>query len=135
MPRKPVKNPGRKTTKAKKEQIINEGINQILFSHMTWNEFQVWIRKEYTIKDSNPYWKECWVKIQDRFNEERDQMVKKHLHHLYDLHKRCIESRDRATERATLQDIAKILGIQEGQKLSINSDNGKIEINLDLNLD
>ena len=68
MPRKPVKNPGRKTTKAQKEQIINEGINKILFEHYTWEEFQKWIREAHTIKDSNPYWKECWVKIQDRFN-------------------------------------------------------------------
>lgn len=132
MSEKPKKKVGRKFTKAKKQQIINEGIDHILFSHFTWNDFQKWIREEYTVKDSNPYWKECWSNITNRFEEEKNDLVKKHLHHLYDLHRRCIENKDRATERATLVDIAKILGIQEGQKLSINSENGKIEINLDL---
>tara|TARA_R110002153_G_scaffold1059_4_gene4978 strand:- start:4785 stop:5192 length:408 start_codon:yes stop_codon:yes gene_type:complete len=123
---------GRKFTKAKRQQIIHEGIDMILFSHITWEGFQKWIRETHTIKDSNPYWKECWTNITNRFEEEKDQLVKKHLHHLYDLHKRCIENSDRSTERATLVDIAKILGIQEGQKLTVNSEDGKIEITLDL---
>lgn len=129
--KKPLK-AGRKHTKAQVEQIVQEGIYHILYSHMTHAEFGKWIKKEHNISQHQYYWEKCWKAITDRFSHERDEMVKKHLHLLFNLHSRCITAEDRSTERQVLQDIAKVMGIQEGQKLTVTQEDGKVEIHLDL---
>jgi hypothetical protein len=125
---------GPKFTKAQREQVIQEGMNKILFEHYTWKEFTTWMREEYGIVDSNRYWGYCWENIKSHFADEKEDMMQKILHLLFDLNKRGRNDNDRKIELETIKELSKIMGLHQQQILSVQSDgNGKVDIRLDLN--
>ena len=124
---------GPKFTRAQKEQVIQEGMEKILFEHYNWKDFTDWMRKEYEIVDGSRYWNYCWENIRSQFADEKEDMKQKVLHLLFDLNKRGRNDDDKKIELETIKELSKIMGLNQQQVLSVQSDgNGKVEIKLDL---
>lgn len=131
--KKPKGKKGPKFTRAQKEQVIITCMEKILYEHYNWNEFCQWIRKEHDIVDGNRYWVYAWEKIRSQFSDERDDMMQKVLHLLFDLNKRGRVDEDKRIELDTIKELSKIMGLYQAQVLSVSSDgNGKVDIKLDL---
>ena len=132
-PKKPRAKTGPKFTRAQKEQVIQEGMEKILFEHYNWTQYTDWMRKEYNIVDGSTYWKHCWDRIRSQFADEKEDMKQKVLHLLFDLNKRGRNDDDKKIELETIKELSKIMGLNQQQVLSVQSDgNGKVEIKLDL---
>lgn len=124
---------GPKFTRAEKEQVILQGIDKILFDHYNWTQYTTWMREEYGIVDSNRYWGYCWERIKSHFSDEKEDMMQKILHLLFDLNKRGRNDDDKKIELETIKELSKILGLHQQQILSVQSDGkGKVDIKLDL---
>ena len=131
--KKPKGKKGPKFTRAQKEQVIQEGMEKILFEHYNWKDFTDWMRKEYEIVDGSRYWNYCWENIRSQFADEKEDMKQKVLHLLFDLNKRGRNDDDKKIELETIKELSKIMGLNQQQVLSVQSDgNGKVEIKLDL---
>ena len=75
----------------------------------------------------------AWEKIRSQFSDEREDMMQKVLHLLFDLNKRGRKDDDKKIELDTIKELSKIMGIYQTQVLSVSSDgNGKVDIKLDL---
>lgn len=120
----------RRTTKVEQVKRQNECIDKIINENMNYTMFIDWYMEHYDMSKHNAYkdWTKCWNIIKSRFALETDQLVNKQLFQLYELFKEAREMGDFGTSRKILEDVRKIQGINEPDKLEVKH-SGEIKIN------
>lgn len=117
------KGTGRPTTKMNKSEVllfIDESVKKILDEHMSWKEYIRWCEKhKISYSMANKYWKESWESIQTKYELDRNKQVTKHLKKYWKIHDDAINRGDLNTARLTLNDIAKLMGLNEPDKVDI----------------
>lgn len=102
-------------------EILKETIRLSLDLHYSQNEVFNYLVKKYDIKrvDASRYWRKSWDLIQDKFKQSKDELVKKHLIKLWNIHDLAIENNDYTNARNALNDISKLIGLNSPDKLDV----------------
>lgn len=117
-PGRPKGSTTKRMSKIEVERFISESVNQILDNHMSWTEYVNWCRKHNVSENrANELWKKCWVLITEKFELDRNKQVAKHLQKYWLIHDIAQKRGDLNTARATLNDIAKLMGLNEPDKM------------------
>jgi hypothetical protein len=123
-PRRP---PGRpkgshkhKMNEAEKRVFLSESIKKILKEHLSYAEYVSFCR-EHNLSSSqaNMYWMRAWGVVKKKFDLERDKLITKHLQKYWEIYDRAADNEDLNTARQTLNDIAKLLGMNEPDKVEV----------------
>jgi len=114
---------GSKTTRMTKietQRFLSESVNQILDNHMSWTEFVHWCsRHDLSENRANDIWKQAWKLITEKFELDRNKQVAKHLQKYWMIHDVAQKRGDLNTARQTLNDIAKLMGLNEPDKVDV----------------
>lgn len=62
-----------------------------------------------------------WTEVKERFRHDRDKLVDKHLISYWDIYNNAVNVGDWSNARQTLDAIAKLQGLNEPDKLDLNS--------------
>lgn len=121
---RPVGSKKGKMTKGQVEDLLTRSLQEILDKHLSYTEYTKWITTEYRIsfQQANEYWLRTWTLLQDKYQLERDQLINKHLQkywHIYDL---ALVKEDLNNARQTLNDISKLLGMAEPEKVDVKQE-------------
>lgn len=111
-----------KMSKVEKQLFLDESIDLILRKHLSWTDYVKWCKRQgLGEKRANTLWKEVWVLIRERFSLERDKQIQKHLLHYWSLYDKAMENDELNTARQTLNDIVKLIGLAEPDRMDINT--------------
>jgi hypothetical protein len=102
-------------------EILKETIRLSLDLHYSQNEVFNYLVKKYDIKrvDASRYWRKSWDLIKAKFTHSKDEMIKKHLIKLWNIHDDALASKDYTNARNALNDIAKLVGLNSPDKLDV----------------
>lgn len=118
---------GKKTVthnKAEIRQIRQESIKQIFNNHLSHTEFIKWCGKKYDLSRArcNKYWTGSWNTVEEKFKLEKDKLITKHLNAYWDLYQESKIKGDINTARQVLNDLARMGGLNEPDKVDMNLD-------------
>ena len=110
----------KRMNKVELERFMSESVNQILDNHMSWTEYINWCGKHgISEQRGNTHWKNAWALIQQKFELDRNKQVAKHLQKYWLIHDIAQKRGDLNTARQALNDIAKLMGLNEPDKLDV----------------
>ena len=114
----------RKMNKSEMEEFISISIKRILTEHLSWKEYITWCKEIYNISErqANNNWLSVWSIIREKFKLERENLVNKHLFQYWELYDRALDKEDINTARQILNDIAKLIGLNEPDKVVLDTD-------------
>ena len=129
IPKDPEKNPiGRpkgsfkpKMTNIEREYFIKESIEKILTEHLSHAEYCSWVKqyKDIGKNQANDYWNSAWTSIRRKFDLQKDKLIMKHIYKYWEIHSQALEQRDLTNARQALNDLAKLLGLNEPDKVEV----------------
>ena len=115
---KGVKDDVKKMTKSEVNYFISESVKKIMDEHLSHKEYIRWCKKNQISRSmANVYWKRAWETIQQKYELERNKQVTKHLRKYWILHDEALQRGDINNARMTLNDIAKLMGLNEPDKV------------------
>lgn len=118
---RPVGATTRRLTKIEMETFIKESVKRIMGEHLSWTEYTRWcMRNSFSEVRCNEYWKKSWESIREKYEVEKDKQVTKHLHKLWELYDTAIRNNDLTNARQCLNDIAKLMGLNEAEKINLH---------------
>ena len=129
--RKPTRGRGRpvgstrvKLNKVEVEDLLSLSLTEILNNHLSYTEYIKWIKKQHRVSDkqANEYWLRTWSLLQEKYQLERDQLITKHLKKYWEIYDYAMEDGDWSNARQTLNDISKLLGMSEPEKLNVEQE-------------
>ena len=123
-PGRPVGTRKVKMNKAQVEDLLTTSLNRILDEHLSYTEYVKWIVNEHKISNqmANEYWLKTWSLLQDKYQLERDKLINKHLQKYWTIYDTAMELGDLSNARQTLNDISKLLGMNEPEKLDVKQE-------------
>jgi hypothetical protein len=124
---------GRKSSIATYEERIPEAFEMILYEKLSYTEFRQQGAKKWGITEraAENVWKDCKVRIQQRFTEQADEIISEQLSRYFELISRARADNNKRVERETLADINKLYGL-DNKKIDITSGGEPISININL---
>lgn len=106
--------------KAEQKLFINESVRKILNEHLSHKDYVAWCQeKKISVGQANNYWKASWETLRKKFEHDKDKLVLKHIAHYWEIHSRAINEKDFTNARQSLNDIAKLIGLNEPEKVKI----------------
>ena len=119
-PGRPKGSTGRKLSAAEQEQWIKSSIRKIMLEHYSWKQYVEYCNKNgFSRQRANDYWKECWEIIRDKYELDKSKQISKHLMHYWQLHDEAVSKGDLSNARQTLDAIAKLMGLNEPDRLDM----------------
>ena len=110
--------PAKKMSMAEVEEFKTESIKKIFDEHLSYTEYIKWsFKKGVSRSRANDYWKRIWKDVREKYDLERDNLVTKHLKKYWKLHDEALEKGDLNTARHVLNDIAKLKGLNEPDRV------------------
>jgi len=108
-----------KFNKVETEDFLSQSLNEILDNHLSYTEYVKWCKKTHNLsaKMSNEYWLRVWSLLTDKYQLERDQLINKHLNKYWQIYDYAMEEGDWSNARQTLNDISKLLGMNEPERI------------------
>ena len=112
------KNKTKRLTKSEVEKFISLSVDKIMDEHLSWTEYVKWAEKNgVSTQMANHYWKKSWKLVRDKYDLERELSVTKHLKKYWKIYDDAIDRGDLNTARHTLNDIAKLKGLNEPDRV------------------
>lgn len=123
-PGRPVGSRRKKLNNIEVEDLLKKALSEILKKHLSYTQFTNWLMDEYGLsqQQSNEYWLRTWTTLNEKFRMEKDQMINKHLAHYWQLYDASFNKQDFSNARQVLNDISKLLGMNEPDKLDIKQE-------------
>lgn len=110
----------KKMNQVELEQFMLDSINIILDNHMSYTDYIEYCRGLGMSKNQgNKYWMDSWKHVRSRFQIDKDMMITKHLKKYWDIHDNSIKNKDYNTARQSLNDIGKMLGLNEAERVQV----------------
>lgn len=111
----------KKFTKAEQKQFMNESIKVVFNEHLSHREYVDWCKKNYDISHTQAgnYWTAIWATVSRKFEHDKDKLILKHIASYWDIHGKAINNGDLTNARQTLNDLAKLLGLNEAEKVKV----------------
>jgi len=111
-----------KMTNAEVEVFLRESSKIIFNKHLSFTEYIEWCRKQDISREQAiQYWKRVWDSVKERFRMDRDKLIDKHLQSYWDIHGQAMMNGDLTNARQTLDAIAKLMGLNEPEKIDMKS--------------
>jgi hypothetical protein len=106
---------------AEQRAFINESIQEVFNNHLSHREYVTWCSKTAQVSHSqcNQYWHQLWVGVQRKFEQSKDKLILKHIASYWNIHSLAIQNGDLSNARQTLNDLAKLLGLNEAEKVQV----------------
>jgi len=105
-----------------REIFIKTSIRKIMVEHLSWKQYVDYCYKNgLGSSRANEYWKECWKTIRDKYQLEKDNQISKHLLHYWRIYDEASEKGDLTNARQTLDAIAKLMGLNEPDRIDMNT--------------
>lgn len=113
-----------KMSKSEQIKFLKDSQKLILNKHYSHTQYVEYCQEEYKIsrQQANTYWKQIWIDIRDKYTQETDKLVSKHIHKLWELYDLSIDKQDYNVARQVINDIGKLMGIDTPDKLQIQQD-------------
>lgn len=112
----------KKMNKAEVEAFITESMNKIFNEHLSYTEYIEWCgEKELSVKQASEYWKRVWLLVKEKFQLEKNELITKHLKKYWDIHDRAMNQGDLSNARQVLNDISKLMGLNEPEKVEMDT--------------
>ena len=113
-----------KMTKSEQIKFLKESQRLILSQHYSHTQYCEHCQTEYKLSRqmANSYWKQVWENIREKYTQDTDNLVSKHVHTLWELYDLSIDKTDYGTARQVINDIGKLTGIDTPDKLQIEQD-------------
>jgi len=113
-----------KMNKSQVESLITESVNEILTNHMSYTQFIKYAQNKWGISETqaNEYWLRCWTLLREKYQLERDMLINKHLAAYWSIYDLAISKDDLSNARQTLNDISKLLGMAEAEKVDVKQE-------------
>jgi len=121
---RPVGSKKGKMTKGQVEDLLTRSLQEILDKHLSYTEYTKWITLEYKIsyQQANEYWLRTWTLLQEKYQLERDMLINKHLQKYWQIYDLALAKEDLNNARQTLNDISKLLGMAEPEKVDVKQE-------------
>jgi len=121
---RPVGSRKKKMSTAEVEDLLTNSLGEILDKHLSYTEYIKWITNEYGISNqmANEYWLRTWTLLQERYQLDRDQLINKHLQKYWQIYDLALAKEDLNNARQTLNDISKLLGMAEPEKVDVKQE-------------
>ena len=119
---RPVGSHKKRMTKIEQRIFINESIRVILDQHMSYTDYVYYCKThEFSISapQANEYWLKVWSLIKKKFELEKDKLILKHLQKYWDIYDQARTTGDLGNARQVLNDIVKLQGLAEAEKVHI----------------
>jgi hypothetical protein len=112
-----------KMTNAEVEDFLVQSTELIFTKHLSYKEYIEWCRQQdISVKQANEYWVRVWQSVKEKFKLKKDELITKHLKAYWDIHSRALTNNDLSNARQVLNDIAKLTGINEPERLDIKGE-------------
>jgi hypothetical protein len=113
-----------KMSKSEQIKFLKDSQKLILNKHYSHKQYVEYVQEEYKLSRqmANTYWKQVWEDIRDKYTQETDKLVSKHIHKLWELYDLSIDNSDYNVARQVINDIGKLMGIDTPEKLQIEQD-------------
>ena len=113
-----------KLNKSQVEDLLTLSLTEILNNHLSYTEYVDWIKTQHNISNpqANEYWLKTWTLLQEKYQLERDQLINKHLMKYWEIYDMAIEGGDLSNARQTLNDITRLLGMNEPEKIDVKQE-------------
>lgn len=124
----PKKGPGRpkgshkkRMNNAERKQFINESIKTVLDQHLSYTDYVDFCKSRgLSAPQANEYWLKIWSVIKRKFELEKDKLILKHLQKYWEVYEEAKNNKDMTNARQALNDIAKLQGLNEPQKIEVS---------------
>ena len=104
------------------ESFIKASITKIMKDHLSWKEYIKWCRSNgISETQANKYWKRSWETVREKYDLDKEKQIRKHLLQYWKIYDEAINKSDLANARQTLDAIAKLMGLNEPDKLDMNA--------------
>jgi len=121
-PGRPKGSGNKKFTKIDTEMWIKNSIVKIMSEHLSWKQYKEYCHKNNVSQSmSNHYWKTCWETIREKYELDKTKQITKHLLKYWEIHDDAIDKGDLTNARQTLDAIAKLMGLNEPDRLDMNA--------------
>ena len=123
-PGRPVGSVKKKMTKGMVIDLINKSLERVLSEHLSYTEYINWIVVDYKVSknQANEYWLRTWSVLKEKYSLEREQLITKHLRKYWEIYDYSLQKDDLSNARQVLNDISKLLGMNEAEKLDIKQE-------------
>lgn len=119
---RPKGSKNKKMSAAEVESFIVMSINKIMKDHLSWREYVKWCYRNGVREGmANTYWKRAWDTVKEKYDIDKQKQIHKHLLQYWKIHDEAIQKGDLANARQTLDAIAKLMGLNEPDKLDMNA--------------
>jgi len=121
---RPVGSTRVKLNRVQVEDLLSASLEEILNNHLSYTEYIKWVKKQHNVSDqqANAYWLKTWTLLQEKYQLERDQLISKHLKKYWEIYDYAMEDGDWSNARQTLNDISKLLGMAEPEKVDVKQE-------------
>jgi hypothetical protein len=112
----------KKMSNTEVEAFLTESTDKIFNEHLSYSQYISWCgEKGISVSQSNEYWKKVWSIVKEKFKMEKDELITKHLKKYWDIHDRAVTTDDLSNARQVLNDISKLLGLNEPDKVEMDT--------------
>ena len=114
----------KKMSKGEVQELISLSLERILSEHLSYTEYIEWLRHEYKLSknQANEYWMRSWSVVQEKYQIDRDKLITKHLKKYWEIYDLSLQKDDLSNARQVLNDISKLLGMSEPEKVDIQQE-------------
>ena len=112
----------KKMSAAEVEVFIKQSIKKIMQEHMSWKEYVKWCKSNGLSETrANEYWKRSWTTIREKYEVDKTQQISKHLLNYWKIYDEAMFKGDLTNARQTLDGIAKLMGLNEPDRLDMTA--------------
>lgn len=112
----------KRMNKIESNNFLKESIRRVLTNHLSYKEYIQWCRSnDLSEPRCNVWWKTVWDSIKEKSELSKEQMVSKHLLKYWEIYSEALEKQDLTNARQALNDIAKMMGLNEPDKMDVSS--------------
>lgn len=111
-----------KMNEAEHRRFINDSMSRIFDNHMSWKEYvEFCYGHGLSRSQANEYWIKVWGSVKEKFELEKDKLITKHLQKYWHIYDTAVKNGDMNTARQTLNDIAKMMGLNEPERVEVSN--------------
>ena len=127
-PGRPKGSYAKRMTDIEKKIFINSAAKEILEKHLSYSEFVVYCKTTVNMSKSqaNEYWGKVWGLLKKKFELDKEKLILKHTQKYWEIYQQSLMYNDLTNARQSLNDLAKLQGLAEPDKVHITGTSIKL---------